>query len=160
MVTSGLIMTIAARSDMAKGASRVLIRLSQIFLVNMAFAAYVLENAIYFFSPGGAYICTLFKARLRGFCINSPASPCSVCSFSKEKWQMPDKCAGGWARLELTEPLSLLTTLGNYHPWRGLSPLTTPGITWIITPMCREKWPALHIWITSSLTPSPSNILV
>ena len=78
-------MTIAARSDMAKGASRVLIRLSQIFLVNMAFAAYVLENAIYFFSPGGAYICTLFKARLRGFCINSPASPCSVCNFSKEK---------------------------------------------------------------------------
>ena len=41
---------------------------------------------------------------------------------------------GGWARLELTEPLSPVTTAwGNYHPWRGLSPLATPGITWIIS---------------------------
>ena len=48
-------MTIAARSDLAKGASRVLIRLSQIFPINMAFAAYVLESAILFFSPGGAF---------------------------------------------------------------------------------------------------------
>ena len=82
------------------------------------------------FSPGGA---------LARFCVNSPASPWGACSFSKEKWQMPDKCTGGWARLELTEPLSPLTTLGNYHPWRGLSPLTTLGITWIIKPMPKRK---------------------
>ena len=37
-----------------KDASRILIRLSQIFLINMAFAAYVLENVI-LFSPGVAF---------------------------------------------------------------------------------------------------------
>ena len=55
MVTSGLIITIAARIDLAKDASRILIRLSQIFPINMAFAAYVMENVILFFSPGGAF---------------------------------------------------------------------------------------------------------
>ena len=54
MVTSGLIITIAARIDLAKDASRILIRLSQIFDINMAFAAYVMENPILFFSPGRA----------------------------------------------------------------------------------------------------------
>ena len=81
---SGLIITIAARSDLAKDASRILIRLSQIFPINMAFAAYVLENAILFFSPGGAFA-RFLKPPPRGFCINSPASPWDVCSFSKEK---------------------------------------------------------------------------
>ena len=57
----GLIITIAARSDLAKDASRILIRLSQIFLINMAFAAYVLENAILLFSPGVAFA-RFFKA--------------------------------------------------------------------------------------------------
>ena len=28
--------------------------------------------------------------------------------FQKKKWQMPDKCPGVWARLELTEPLKAL----------------------------------------------------
>ena len=58
MVTSGLIITIAARIDLAKDASRILIRLSQIFPINMAFTAYVMsvmENVILFFSPGGAF---------------------------------------------------------------------------------------------------------
>ena len=55
MVTSGLIITIAARIDLAKDASRILISLSQIFPINMAFAAYVMENVILFFSPGGAF---------------------------------------------------------------------------------------------------------
>ena len=55
MVTSGLIITIAARIDLAKDASRILIRLLQIFPINMAFAAYVMENVILFFSPGGAF---------------------------------------------------------------------------------------------------------
>ena len=158
-------MTIAARSDMAKGASRVLIRLSQIFLVNMAFAAYVLENAIFFFSPGGAYICTLFKARLRGFCINSPASPCSVCSFSKEKWQMPDKCAGGMGTFGID--WSIITshyTLGNYHPWRGLSPFTTLGITFVdfgLLHQCVEKSDLPSISALLHLFPLfPTDILV
>ena len=55
MVTSGLIITVAARIDLAKDASRILIRLLQIFPINMAFAAYVMENVILFLSPGGAF---------------------------------------------------------------------------------------------------------
>ena len=55
MVTSGLIITIAARIDLAKDSSPILIRLSQISPINMAFAADVMENAILFFSPGGAF---------------------------------------------------------------------------------------------------------
>ena len=55
MVTSGLIITKAARIDLAKDSSRILIRLSQISPINMAFAAYVMENAILFFSPSGAF---------------------------------------------------------------------------------------------------------
>ena len=58
---------------MAKDASRILIRLSQIFLINMAFAAYVLENAILLFSPGVAFA-RFFKAPPWGFCMNRPAS--------------------------------------------------------------------------------------
>ena len=73
VVTSGLILTIAARSDLAKDASRILIRLSQIFLINMAFAAYVLENAILLFSPGVAFA-RFFKAPPWGFCMNRPVS--------------------------------------------------------------------------------------
>ena len=56
---------------MAKDASRILIRLSQIFLINMAFAAYVLENAILLFSPGVAFA-RFFKAPPWGFCMNRP----------------------------------------------------------------------------------------
>ena len=55
MVTSGLIITIAVRIDLAKDASRILIRLLQIFPINMAFVAYVMENVILFFSRGGAF---------------------------------------------------------------------------------------------------------
>ena len=58
---------------MAKDASRILIRLSQIFLINMAFAAYVLENAILLFSPGLAFA-RFFKAPPWGFCMKRPAS--------------------------------------------------------------------------------------
>ena len=59
---------------MAKDASRNLIRLSQLFLINMAFAAYVLENAILLFSPGVAFA-RFFKAPPPwGFCMNRPAS--------------------------------------------------------------------------------------
>ena len=66
VVTSGLILTIAARSDLAMDASSILIRLSQIFLINMAFAAYVLENAILLLSPGVAFV-RLSKAPPWGF---------------------------------------------------------------------------------------------
>ena len=27
----------------------------------------------------------------------------------------------------------------------------------IVSPVCRDKWPAVHIWSTSSLTPFPHN---
>ena len=88
VVTSGLILTIAARSDLAKDASRILIRLSQIFLINMAFAAYVLENAILLFSLGVA-VARFFKAPPWGFCMNRPASRRGggkdFSSFTKEK---------------------------------------------------------------------------
>ena len=73
VVTSGLILTIAARSDLAKDASRILIRLSQIVLINVAFAAYVLENVILLFSPGVAFA-LFFKAPPWGFCMNRPVS--------------------------------------------------------------------------------------
>ena len=73
MVTSGLIITKAVRSDLAKDASRILIRLSQIFLINMAFAAYVLENAILLFSPGVAFA-PFFKTPPWGFCMTRQAS--------------------------------------------------------------------------------------
>ena len=58
---------------MAKDASRILIRLSQIFLINMAFATYILENAILLFSPGVAFA-RFFKAPPWGFCMNRQAS--------------------------------------------------------------------------------------
>ena len=51
--------------------------------------------------------------------------------------------------------LSPLERIITSHYPGELSPLTTPGITWIITPLCREKWPGLHIWINSSLAPFP-----
>ena len=64
-----------------------------------------------------------------------------------------------------------LTTLGDYHPLEriitshypgGLSPPRedyhlSPCRFRIVTPICREKWPAVHIWSTSSLTPFPHN---
>ena len=43
-----------------------------------------------------------------GFCMNRPALPWGFCSHLRKKWQMPDKCPGVWARLELTEPLKAL----------------------------------------------------
>ena len=84
VITPGLTITITARSDLAKGASCVLIRLSQIFPINMTFAVYVLENAILLFSTGGAFA-RFFKAPPWGFCMNRPASLLGICSFSKEK---------------------------------------------------------------------------
>ena len=48
-----------------------MIRLSQFFLINMAFAAYVLENAMLLFSPGVAFA-RFFKAPPWGFCMNRP----------------------------------------------------------------------------------------
>ena len=35
--------------------------------------------------------------------------------FQKKKWQMPDKCPGVWARLELTEPLKALLSAMPTH---------------------------------------------
>ena len=72
-----------------------------------------------------------------------------------------------------------LTTLGYYQPLERISPsfslswgIITPkrGLSLpredyhfspcrfrTVTPICREKWPAVHIWSTSSLTPFPHN---
>ena len=64
-----------------------------------------------------------------------------------------------------------LTTLGDFQPLEriisshypgGLSPPRedyhlSPCRFWIVTPICREKWPAVHTWSTSSLTPFPHN---
>ena len=70
-----------------------------------------------------------------------------------------------------------LTTLGDFQPLeriitpkRGLSPLTILGLSLpredyhlspcrfrTVTPICKEKWPAVHFWSTSSLTPFPHN---
>ena len=91
VVTSGLILTIADRSDLAKDASRILIRLSQIFLINMAFAAYVLENAILLFSPGVAFA-RFFKAPPWGFCMNRPASSGGGAKISAALPKKNDKC--------------------------------------------------------------------
>ena len=51
---------------------------------------------------------TFFSAPPWGFCMNRPALPWGFCSHFRKKWQMPDKCPGVWARLELTEPLKAL----------------------------------------------------
>ena len=51
---------------------------------------------------------TFFSAPPWGFCMNRPALPWGFFSHFRKKWQMPDKCPGVWARLELTEPLKAL----------------------------------------------------
>ena len=71
--------------------SRVLIRLLQIsYKLNMAFAAYLLENAMLVLARGGASA-HFFYAPPWGFWMNRPAPPLGICSFSKKnkKRQMP-----------------------------------------------------------------------
>ena len=58
---------------------------------------------------------TLFSAPPWGFCMNRPALPWGFCSHFRKKWQMPDKCPGVWARLELTEPLKALLSAMPTH---------------------------------------------
>ena len=72
----------------------------------MAFAANLLENEI-LVVPGWAFAQSL--SLTVGFCMNRPALPLGICSFSNVKMtnaqrQMPGGW-GEWARLELTEPL-------------------------------------------------------
>ena len=57
----------------------------------MAFAAYLLENAVSV-GPGWG-ICPLFYAPLWGFWMNHPAPPLGIFSFSKKLKK--DKCPGG-----------------------------------------------------------------
>ena len=49
----------------------------------MVFSAYLLENAILVLSQGGEFARYFW------------APPWGICSFSKTKWQVPDKCPGG-----------------------------------------------------------------
>ena len=51
---------------------------------------------------------TFFSTPPWGFCMNRPALSWGFCNHFRKKWQMPDKCPGVWARLELTEPLKAL----------------------------------------------------
>ena len=65
----------------------------------------------------------------------------------------------------------LLTILGGYHPQERIITSHYPGGLSLpredyhlspcrfrtVTPICREKWPAVHIWRSSSLTPFPHN---
>ena len=97
--------------------------------------ACVLENAILLFSPRVAFA-RFFKAPPWVFVWTAQPQGGGKDFSSSYQRKMANArwMRGGWARLELTEPLSPLTTAwGNYHPWRGLSPLATPGITWIIS---------------------------
>ena len=61
-----------------------------------------------------------------------------------------------WGITTPLRALSPLTSLGNYHPPREDYHLS-PCRFQIVTPICRDKWPAVHIWSTSSLTPFPPN---
>ena len=161
------ILTIAARSDLAKDASRILIRLSQIFLINMAFVAYVLENAILLFSLGVAFA-RFFKAPPWGFCMNRPASRGGggkdFSSFTKEKWQMPDRsdrCAGdghvwNWlSHYHLSLPPGGIITPGeDYH-------LSLPRGLLGLLHHCVEKSDLLSIFGLLHLSPLfLTNILV
>ena len=105
----------------------------------MAFAAYVLENAILLFSLGVA-VARFFKAPPWGFCMNRPASRRGMgggggkdfSSFTKEKWQMPDRCAGDghvWNWLShyhlSLRPGGIITPGEDYHlslPWGIITP--------------------------------------
>ena len=73
----------------------------------MAFAAYLLENAMLVLARGGASAHFSYASPW-GFWMNRPAPPLGICSFSKKKIKK-DKCRGeeGLGRLELPE--SLLT---------------------------------------------------
>ena len=72
--------------------SRVLIRLLQIsYKLNMAFAAYLLENAMLVLARGGAFA-HVFYAPPWGFRMNRPAPPLGIFSFSKK--MKKDKCRG------------------------------------------------------------------
>ena len=62
------------------------------------------------------------------------------------------------------EDYQLSLTWGIITPYRRLYSLMIPGDYhlspcrfWTVTPLCREKWPAVHIWSNSSLTPFPHN---
>ena len=60
------------------------------------------------------------------------------------------------------EDYHLLQRIILSHNPVGLSPPgedyhLSPCRFWIVTPICREKWPAVHTWSTSSLTPFPHN---
>ena len=110
----------------------------------MAFAAYVLENAILLFSPRVAFA-RFFKAPPWVFVWTAQpqGGGKDFSSFTKEKWQMPDRWAGdghAWNWLShyhlSLRPWGIITPGEGYHlslP-RGLL-----GLFRIITPMCREK---------------------
>ena len=57
-------------------------------------------------------ICTIFQAPLWGLSMNRPAPPRGFCSFPPPPKKKMTNARGGWARLELTEPLSGLVYIG------------------------------------------------
>ena len=49
------------------------------------------------------------------------------------------------------EDYHLSISWGIITPWEDYH--LSPCRFWTVTPICREKWPAVHIWSSSSLTP-------
>ena len=90
----------SSQERFAEGASRVWSDCYR-FLINMAFAVYLLENAILVLSRDGAF--AHFWKPHRGFFVWTAKPHLGAFSaFPEKKRQM---LGGGWVRLELTEPL-------------------------------------------------------
>ena len=78
-------------------------------VIDIAFAAIFTGGKGNFCVVTGWGICTIFQAPLWGFSMNRPAPPRGFCSFPPQKMT---NAWGGWAHLELTEPLSGLVYIG------------------------------------------------
>ena len=70
----------------------------------MVFAAYLLENTILVLSRGGTFA-PYFQAPPWGFCMKALPHRGAFAAFPKQNDKCPTNAQGGWARLELTEPL-------------------------------------------------------
>ena len=122
----------------------------------MAFAAYVLENAILLFSPRVAFA-RFFKAPPWVFVWTAQpqGGGKDFSSFTKEKWQMPDRCAGDghvWNWLShyhlSLRPGGIITPGEDYH-------LSLPRGLLGLLHQCVEKSDLLSIFGLLHLLPLP-----
>ena len=88
-----IITELAAKSDLRRVPHALVWSDYYRFPINMVFAVYLLETATLVLS--GWAICTLFIIPTVEFWYERPAPPWGICSFSKTKWQMPDKYPKG-----------------------------------------------------------------